>query len=232
MSPVEQITEPLVDGERLSRDEFLRRWDSLPDLKRAELLEGRVYLPSPLSLGHSETDSVGIIWVGHYAAFTPGCKAATNATWFMLKDSPQPDAHLRIMPEYGGQSGVLTRARQKYASGAPELIVEVSVSSAARDRGPKLRLYRAAGVREYINLLHAETKIIWRKLSQRGDTLIEPDADGILRSEIFPGLWLDAAALWRDDTAAVLKTLDSGLASREHARFVTELAAYSPPQQI
>ncbi len=225
MSAVEQITEPLVAGERLSRDEFLRRWDSLPDLKNAELIEGVVYLSSPVSIEHWTNDTLAIVWVGYYGGFTPGCKAGSNGTWLMLKDAPQPDAHLCVLPEYGGQSGVQARGRRHFASGAPELAIEVSLSSASHDLGPKLRLYRAAGVREYINVLVDGPKVTWRKLSMQGETFIEPDADDIMRSTIFPGLWLDPDALLRDDTVALLKVLDRGLASPEHARFVAELAS-------
>ncbi len=145
MSAVERITEPLVAGERLSRDEFLARWDSLPDLKSAELIEGVVYSSSPASIEHRGHDRLVVVWVGYYGGFTPGCDAGSNGTWFMLNDAPQPDADLRILPEYGGQSGVQARGRRHFASGAPELAIEVSLSTASHDLGPKLRLYRAAG---------------------------------------------------------------------------------------
>ena len=145
MSAVDRAL-PLVTGEKLTREEFLRRWEVLPELKHAELIGGVVYVPSPLSLAHSSHHSLANLWLGHYAAFTPGCGGGLEATWLMLTDAPQPDVHLRILPESGGQS----RVEGAYAEGAPELIVEISLSRASHDLGPKLDLYRRAGVREYI----------------------------------------------------------------------------------
>src|SRR5262249_30693360 len=182
MSTAEGITLPLVSGEKLDRDEFLRRWEALPELKFAELLEGEVYLPSPVSVPHGDVDSRATSWLWHYAASTPGCRATSNATWLMLLDAPQPDCCLRILPEYGGQSSV----KRGLGSGAPELIVEVAVSSAARDLGPKLRLYRAAGVLEYITVLVEQSQLVWRRLVSGAYSIVEPGADGILRSTAFP----------------------------------------------
>jgi len=220
MSTAERITPPLVSGEKLDRDEFLRRWEALPELKLAELLEGEVCLPSPLSLSHGSKDSLANYWLRHYAASTPGCRAYVQPTWLMLRDAPQPDCCLLILPEYGGQSSVV----RGLGSGAPELIVEVAVSSAARDLGPKLRLYRAAGVQEYITVLVEQPQLTWRRLVSGAYSIIDPGPDRILRSAVFPGLWLDPAALLREDDPRVLEVLNQGLRSPEHSAFVQELA--------
>ncbi len=220
MSTAERITPPLVSGEKLDRDEFLRRWEALPELRFAELLEGEVYLPSPLSLSHGSQDSLVNYWLRHYAASTPGCGAYTQPTWLMLRDAPQPDCCLRILPEYGGQSS----SERGLGSGAPELIVEVAVSSAARDLGPKLRLYRAAGVQEYITLLVEPSQLIWRRLVAGSYSTLDPGSDGILRSAVFPGLWLHPGALLSQDDRRVLEVLNQGLQSTEHGEFAQELS--------
>src|SRR5437016_2749123 len=106
MSTADQITGPLKAGMRLSREEFLRRWELLPEVKNAELIGGIVYMPSPVSLAHCDNDRLAVVWLGYYGGFTPGCKAGSNGTWLMLGDAPQPDVHLRILPEFGGQSRV------------------------------------------------------------------------------------------------------------------------------
>ena len=98
MSIAERISQPLVAGEKLSREEFLRRWEALPNLTRAELLEGVVYLPSALNIAHGSHDSLANYWLAHYARFTRGCQGGSNATWLMLDDAPQPDCFLRILP--------------------------------------------------------------------------------------------------------------------------------------
>ncbi len=220
MSLAERVSHPLVAGEKLSREEFLRRWEALPNLKRAELLEGVVYLPSPLSISHGSQDFLVHLWLGYYAGFTPGCEGGSNATWLMLEDAPQPDCYIRILPEYGGQSSV----EQGLGKGAPELIVEVSQSSAAYDLRPKLRLYRAAGVREYINVLLKEPQLIWWRLVAGAYQTMEPDSDGLLRSVVFPGLWLDPQALWEKNAARIIEVVNLGLNSPQHAAFVESLA--------
>jgi len=216
-----KVSQPLATGERLTRDEFLRRWEELPDLKCAELLEGVVYVPSPLTVSHGAQDNVVSVWLGYYAGFTPVCQAGNQATWLMLEDAPQPDIYLRILAEYGGQS----RTERGFGSGAPELVVEVAVSSAARDLGPKLRLYRQAGVREYITVLTKESRVVWRRLVAGDWKVLEPGPGGLQRSVVFPGLWLDASALLRGDIPRLLEVLQQGLESPERREFVESLAA-------
>jgi len=212
---------PLRDGHHLTSDEFMRRWEAMPDLKHAELIDGVVYMPSPLSNKHSDFHFPLAGWLGFYAAHTPGCHGGLEVTWIMgERDVPQPDLTLRILPEYGGQS----RNEGEYSGGAPELIVEVALSSRARDLGVKLRLYERMGVREYLVAVVSQAKFIWHEWTTGGYQAIEPDTDCILRSRCFPGLWLEAAALQRHDQAHVLAVLQQGLASPEHAAFVARLA--------
>src|SRR5205814_1183188 len=131
---------PLVAGDKLTREEFLRRWEKMPDLKRAELIGGIVYMPSAVRRRHGTTEHHLSVWSGHYELATPGLDGANNTTWFMLEDAPQPDVDLRILPEYGGQSGM----KGPYSLGAPELAAEVCLSSTAYDLHQKLELYQSA----------------------------------------------------------------------------------------
>lgn len=218
-SPV-LLTPQLIPGQRLTRDEFLRRWDAMPDLKRAELIDGIVYMSSPVSIPHRSYDFVAGAWLGQYVKKTPGCQGGTNGTWLMLESAPQPDLDLIILPEYGGQS----RTEGMYNSGAPELVVEVSVSTSSYDRGAKLALYQRAGVREYITLVIDPGEVAWRQLVDGQYRMLAPGADGILRSRVFPGLWLEPHALLSRDLARIGEVLDNGLASPEHAEFVEILA--------
>jgi Uma2 family endonuclease len=209
----------LVTGERLTVEEFLRRWEDLPDLKNAELIAGVVYVPSPVSREHSHLDARIILWLAYYAQATPGCESGSNSTWLMAGSAPQPDADLCILPSHGGQSANLG----SLATGAPELAVEICVTSAELDLGPKRALYQRAGVREYITIEAFGPRMIWRVLKDGAYTPLAPQADGILRSQFFPGLWLDAAAFWANDGAKMLAALNAGLASEDHRRFVERL---------
>jgi Uma2 family endonuclease len=212
---------PLASGDTLTWEQFEERWNATRGLRFAELIGGRVYMPPPLSESHGETDSWVSSWIWHYAAHTPGTKAATNATCRMLGDAPQPDVHLRILEEHGGRA----RVEGRYLTGAPELVAEVCLSSAAYDLHEKKELYRAAGVEEYIAVLLEEREVRWHRLEEGEYRLLQPGPDGVLRSSGFPGLWLDVEGLLGRDARALIKTLERGIATAEHRSFVETLEA-------
>jgi Uma2 family endonuclease len=220
MATAEKTIPPLVPGAKLSRAEFLRRWEAMPQLKFAELIGGVVYMPSPLSRDHGSIDFDVGTWMGVYAAHTPGTAGLANATWFLLEDSPQPDVALRIRPEYGGRSG----DQGSYASGPPELVAEVCLSSAAYDLHEKFDLYQKAGVQEYLAVLVQEQEVRWHRLVRGAYQMMKRSRDGLFRSRVFPGLWLNVPALLQGDMLQVLAALQEGLASADHQAFVARLA--------
>jgi len=223
LAPVATAPE-LVTGERMDVEEFLRRWDELPELKNAELIDGVAYVSSPVSLEPGDLDTLIHMWLAYYAQATPGCRAGSNSTWLMLDSAPQPDAALRILPAYGGLSRVRTRRKKRYSAGAPELAVEVCLASTDVDFGPKRKLYQRAGVQEYITIEALLERIIWRVLDENHVYSFQLTTDdGILRSRVFPGLWLDVAAFWANDGAKMLAALNAGIASEDHQRFVGRL---------
>ena len=219
MAAVKELVPPLVAGDTLDWEEFERRWDATPELKFAELIGGKVYMPPPLGVEHGERDVDVSFFLRHYAMLTPGTKVAANATCRMLEDAPQPDACLRILQDYGGKSRVVG----KYLHGTPELVAEVCVSSSAYDLHEKLELYLRAGVPEYLAVLVFEAEVRWFRLQDGQYVQLKPGADGILRSQVFPGLWLDAQALLKSDMPRVVEVLNAGLASAEHAQFAARL---------
>jgi hypothetical protein len=215
-------TEPLLfTGQRLTREEFERRYDLMPDLKKAELIEGVVYVASPLRHTlHGQPHSHLQGWLVVYESATPGVESSDNASVRMDDASePQPDAQLFIDPECGGQAEV---DDEGYIVGGPELAAQVAASTADLDLGPRREAYLRNGVREYIVVNVADQQVEWFAL--RGDQY-EPLAPvaGVYRSEVFPGLWLDPAALLSGDVAAVLRVLQDGLATAEHTAFVERL---------
>jgi Uma2 family endonuclease len=218
MLVAEPKRQSLTAGDYLSREEFLARWRQLPGVKFAELIEGVVYMPSPLSVDHGRNDSAVNFWLGHYFAFTPGCDIGTNCTWYMLDDAPQPDVHLRIDTEDGA-----SWVEDRYLHGAPELIVESCVSSTSYDLHQKKDLYAAAGVKEYLAVLLETAEVRWHRLVGDSYQTVPCPPDGIIRSVVFPGLWLNVAALLANDLRALLETLEKGLASPEHQEFVARL---------
>jgi Uma2 family endonuclease len=212
---------PLVAGDRVSRDEFHRRYLEMPHLNKAELIEGVVYMPSPVSLhGHGRPHYTFIAWLSNYELKTPGVEGADNVTVLLDQDNElQPDAFLRILPEYGGQS----KTENDYVRGAPELVIEVASSSASYDLHDKLNAYRRNGVKEYIVWQSWEKSIDWFVLRGGRYEAATSHWDGIYRSETFAGLWLDAAALLAGDRNRVMTVLQQGLASAQHAEFVKRL---------
>jgi Uma2 family endonuclease len=210
-----------VTGEQMTVEEFLHRWEELPNPKSAELINGVVHASSLVCDEHGSLAPLICWWLTHYSYATPGCRAGNNSTWSMLDSAPQPDAYLRILPAHGGQS----TDGQLYPVGAPELAVEICLTSTEVDFGPKRKLYRNAGVREYITIETFRKRIVWRMLADGLYIQQETPADGILRSETFPGLWLDAAAFWADGGTKLLAALNAGLSSEDHQEFVARLAA-------
>ncbi len=210
----------LITGERMTAEEFLRRWEDLPELKSAELIDGVVHIPSPVGLAHGSLSSRVIFWIAYYAQATAGCEAGSRTTWLMLDSVPQPDVYLRISPAHGGQS----RNEGLYCGGAPGLVAETCETCTEVDFGPKMRLYQRAGVREYITFEALVRRMTWRVLGDGVYMLKETPPDGILRSEVFPGLWLDVEAFWAEDRAKVGAVAEAGLAWEEHRLFVERLA--------
>ena len=215
---------PLRHGDRLTRDEFERRYIAMPHVKKAELIDGVVYMPSPvryrrhgLPHGHLHT------WLGVYEAATPGVKGTIDTTVRLdLGTEPQPDSMLFIDPARGGQVRIST---DDYVERGPDLAAEISASTAGLDLGGKLLAYQRNGVCEYIVWRVPEQQLDWFVLRGGRYETLPPDADGVFHSEVFPGLWLDAAALLRGDLAAVLTCVQKGTATPEHAAFVDRLAA-------
>lgn len=214
---------PLEPGDRLTAAEFMRRYEAMPHLKKAELIEGVVYMPSPVRVNHARSHSVILTWLGVYCAATPGVQLADNATLRLdLKNIVQPDALLRLESGHGGRSLV---TEDDYYAGAPELIAEVATSSAAYDLFEKREVYRRHGVQEYLVWQLLDDRLDWWQLIGEEYVALPTSADGLMRSQVFPGLWLDASAILAGNLRAVLDRLQEGLASAEHGEFVGRLTA-------
>ncbi len=214
---------PLVAGRRLSQAEFHRRYEAMPPRARAELVGGIVYMPSPMSADHGESSPDLIVWLGLYRRRTPGLRLADGATVILGPYGElQPDALMRIEPDLGGKCSV---NEDNYLTGPPEMVVEVARSSRLFDLGAKRADYERAGVREYIVVTLDPDDVHWHVRRAGKLVRMRPGRDGLYRSKVFPGLWLDPSALLRGDLDGVIAALDQGLASPEHAEFVAKLAA-------
>jgi Uma2 family endonuclease len=212
----------LKQGDRVTRDEFERRYTAMPDLKTAELIEGVVHVSSPVRQRlHGRPHSHLNFWLSAYEGSTRGVEAGDNSTIRLdLLNERQPDCLLFVQPEYGGQVRI---NEDGYIEGAPELVAEVAASSVDLDLGTKRDAYRRNGVREYIVWRVLDQRIEWYVLRNDAFELNVPQADGTLRSQVFPGLWLDPASLIRGDVNQVLTVVQQGLASPEHHEYVARL---------
>jgi Uma2 family endonuclease len=212
----------LVNGERMKQPEFHRRYEAYEEDEKWELIGGIVYqAPTMLSLAHSNYDGEIDFILETYCRLTPGTEALHNATAILDEESePQPDLGLRILPEYGGQSRTTD---DDYLQGAPELLVEIAHSRRALDMHGKRDDYQRTGVLEYIVLCIEEEEVHWFHFPS--GKMIRPNRPGVSRSRVFPGLWIDIAALLRRDSARLIEVLQQGLASCAHATFVKRLQA-------
>ncbi|MBE9141781.1 Uma2 family endonuclease [Planktothrix mougeotii] len=212
----------LENGDKLSRAEFERRYQVMPDVKKAELIEGIVYMSSPVrAKRHGKPHAQIMGWIVAYEAATPGVEVLDNTTVRLdLDNEPQPDALLRI--ETGGQSRI---SEDDYIEGAPELIVEIAASTASYDLHQKFNVYRRNGVQEYLVWRVYDRQFDWFRLNEGEYIQLEPNKDNIICSQLFPGLWLDKAALLTGDLAKVLAVLQAGLSTIEHQEFVKKMSA-------
>jgi Uma2 family endonuclease len=212
---------PLDNGDRMSQAEFHDRYRHYPPEKKIELVGGTVYMASPARWKHGRlVQSVGLV-LGLYVAGTPGTDDAGDVTVILGEVSePQPDVAIRLLPECGGQSRV---DEDGYLVGAPELVAEVAYSSRSIDMNQKWDDYLKAGVQEYLVVLVEEGRLRWYHLPSREE--IAANRQGVFRSRIFPGLWVDAQALFKGDKGRLVEVARQGLAHREHAAFVRKLEA-------
>jgi len=216
-------------GDVLTRHEFERRYAAMPDVKKAELIEGVVYMGSPVRYQqHGLPEQSWAAWLAFYRALTPGLGGAGNTTVRLdLDNEPQPDLLLRVPEHAGGRSRI---AADGHLEGPPELVVEVAASSTSYDLHQKLGAYRRNGVREYIVHRVEDGVVDWFVLAEGAYVRQALAADGTLRSVQFPGLCLDVPALLRDDLAALRAVVERGVAAAagEHGALVQQLA--EPPR--
>ncbi len=209
----------LENGDRMSQAEFHRRYREYPDGVKFELVGGIVYMASPLRYPHGTYHLKLGAALDYYASGTPGVDAADNATAILGEESePQPDLMLRIVQECGGQSRI---NREKYLEGAPELVAEIAHSSRSIGLNQKREDYRQAGVLEYLVLSIEDEQLFWFHFPS-GEA-IAADRQGVCKSRVFPGLWVDGGALLALDSARLRKAIEKGLRSKEHAAFVKRL---------
>lgn len=212
----------LESGDRLTRHEFERRYAQTPKSFKAELIEGVVYVASPVRVkNHGRPHAQILGWLGAYYAATPGVDIADSSTVRLdLDNELQPDALLRLEPEVGGRSFITA---DDYIEGSPELVVEIAASSAAVDMNAKLNVYRRNGVQEYLVWQTYENRLDWFYLQEGEYVLFQADAQGIIRSQMFPGLWLAADALLQGDLPTLVAELQKGLMTSEHQAFIERL---------
>lgn len=213
---------PLENGDRLTREEFHRRYEAMPENIKAELIKGIVYMASPVSLRkHGEPHAKIMGALSLYQMSTIGVKLSDNVTFVAsVTYEPQPDGVLRIDEKYGGRSW---RNEDDYLEGSPELVVEVSSSSVSYDLHDKLELYEAKGVQEYIVWRVLDEQIDWFYLDNGKYKKMSGDENGIVESKVFPGLMLNVNALLDDDMKSVLATLQEGLATERYKEFAASL---------
>ena len=213
---------PLENGDRLTRAEFERRYEAMPEKVKAELIEGVVYMASPVRITHHAKPHSRVMgWLFNYCVATKGVDFADNSTVRIDQDNqPQPDAVLFIKEEFGGNSYI---SLDDYLEGSPELVVEIASSTASYDTTEKKKIYRRNGVKEYIIWRVDDEAIDWFALENGEYVLLEADKNNIIESGFFTGLRLNVKAILQDDLAKVLSDLQKGLQTKKHTNFVKNL---------
>ena len=193
------------NGDLLTLQEFMRRYEQMHHINKAELIEGVVHMPSPVRINlHAKPDGIMQLWLGTFAA-EHGLEAYTNATLLLdTENGYQPDAILCSSPKKGSRVWINS---SDYLCGSPELVVEIAASSASIDLRDKFRVYRRLQVAEYIVWRTEDAAIDWFILEDGQYVKLAADKAGKLHSRIFKGLVLDVAAALKGDRAKVLTAL-------------------------
>ena len=203
---------PLENGDRLSRIEFERRYAAMPESCKAELIEGLVYMAAAIRLNsHAKPHSQLNHWISNYAISIPGTIVG-DAPSVQLDDDnePQPDIVMIWDADHGGQTNITD---DDYIEGPLELVAEISASTVSIDLGAKKRAYERNGIQEYLVWRVLDEQFDWFVLENGQYVDLEADTDGITRSRIFPGLWLDRMALLAGEMKQVLAVGNDGLLS-------------------
>lgn len=154
---------------------------------------------------------------------TPGVSGGDNSSLLLDADNePQPDGFLMVLPEYGGQ---VKFNDEGYIVHAPDFVGEVAASSVSYDLHSKRNVYRRNGVREYLVWRIYDDEFNWFSLEKDTYVPLKPDQDGLFRSKVLPGLWLDPALLIAGEMKALSRVVERGIASPEHGAFVAALHA-------
>jgi len=224
------VVPPLENGDQLTRREFMRRWDAMPGLKKAELIEGTVYMAAAVRMSHHGRPHRMLIgWMDRFIGNTPGLDGGSDASVVLDDENmPQPDVVLFLPAGGGGKSHINADG---YLEGSPELVAEVAASSVSIDLNRKFQAYRRNGVQEYLVWRVRDKAIDWFVLQDGDYQLLTPDAEGILKSRVCPGLWLDPTALIKRRTKRVNEVLDQGMASPEYREFAKRLAPFAQPEE-
>lgn len=220
-----QVAPPWMEaGDRLTADEFHRKYSQLPNVKKAELIEGVVNMSSPVRASHhGAPHAIVLAWMGYYCSKATGLKLLDNATCRLDADNePQPDVMLLLPPGLGSTAKI---DPEGYVAGAPDLVCEIAASSVSIDLHAKLNAYRRNGVREYLVYRVEDGAIDWFVLQSGRYVPRAPLASGMLQSDLFPGLWLDPAALIAGDLPGLFAAIDAGVTTHEHADFAQRCAA-------
>lgn len=213
----------LENGDRLSREEFHRRYKAMPENVKAELIKGIVYMASPVRVKkHGKPHASMMSILGFYQMSTNGLDLLDNVT-YIAGDiyEPQPDAILRIEENRGGKSWVND---DDYLEGAPELVVEISSSTASYDLHDKFELYEQKGVQEYIVWRVLDNQIDWFSLENGKYQRLSANKQAIIESKVFGGLRLNIKALLEENLQQVLADLQKGLQSKKYKEFAKQLS--------
>jgi Uma2 family endonuclease len=193
----------LESGDRLTREEFHRRYCLRPDLKKAELVEGRVYVGGRVTARHGQAHAEIVGWLGTYGVSHPDTRVANSGTVILdTMNEVQPDAFM-----WREEGGAARLDANGYIEGAPQLVAEVAASSASYDLHDKKEAYQRNGVREYVVWRVLDQAVDWFRLHEGQYVKVEPDEQGLIESATFPGLRLDVPKLLAGDLAGVLAAI-------------------------
>jgi Uma2 family endonuclease len=179
--------------ERMTAEEFFR---GAPEDRKAELIDGVMIMPSPPFDPHERLQNFLLTLLRVYVEELELGEVRGSRTPVELGIDQVPEPDVLFVAKQRAHI-----IQNKGILGAPDLVIEIlSAGTAHRDRGRKFRAYERAGVGElWLIDPYGPTGTKFYHLRNGRFSLVRPDKNGILRSAVVSGFWINVNWLWPDE---------------------------------
>jgi hypothetical protein len=150
--------------------------------------------------------------VNRYRLFSPGWYVCVLAK-VQLSPEEWEVPGLVAMVNYGSKKQC--EVRDEVFHGAPNFILDVFDSETDEDFRRRRDRFGKHGVQEYVVALDDNpVQLLWHRLDAGSYRLVEPDDDGVIRSQALPNFWLPWKSIQDRDWWTALGCIERGVSRR------------------